>query len=171
MSIFKICFYKIIYNKQLKINNLLESYMLENSKIVIESGGKLIFRTAPICRENVKFNINGFLEIGKNVFINKDSSINIRGKMKIGDNCLFGENVKIYDHDHIFYLNDKIIERTKFIIKNINIGNNVWIGSNVTILKGVSIGNNSVIAAGSIVTKNVKENTVYKNTLKREQKV
>lgn len=161
ISILKICIYKIIYNKQLQVNNLLKSYILENSKIVIENNGMLIFKTSPICRENVKFNINGFLEIGENVFINKDSSINVRGKMKIGDNCLLGENVKIYDHDHIFYLDNRITESKKFTIKDIIIGNNVWIGSNVTILKGVSIGDNCVIAAGSIITKSIKKNTLH----------
>lgn len=40
------------------------------------------------------------------------------------------------------------------------IGENVWIGTNVRICKGVSIGNNSVIAAASVVTKDVPENTI-----------
>ena len=42
-------------------------------------------------------------------------------------------------------------------------GENVWIGGGAIILKGVTIGNNSVIAAGSIVTRNVPANTIYMN--------
>lgn len=42
----------------------------------------------------------------------------------------------------------------------VTIGENVWIGSNATILPGVMIGNNSVVAAGAVVTKDVPENTV-----------
>lgn len=41
------------------------------------------------------------------------------------------------------------------------IGDHVWIGANVTILKGVTIGENSVIASGSIVTKDVPANTMF----------
>lgn len=40
------------------------------------------------------------------------------------------------------------------------IGENVWIGSNATILPGVTVGDNSVVAAGAVVTKDVPQNTV-----------
>jgi maltose O-acetyltransferase len=43
---------------------------------------------------------------------------------------------------------------------SVEIGENVFIGSNVTILKGVRIGNNSVIACGSLVTKSIPDNTI-----------
>ena len=46
------------------------------------------------------------------------------------------------------------------IAKPIQVGNNVWIGANVSILPGVSIGNNVVIGAGSVVTKNIPDNVV-----------
>ena len=42
----------------------------------------------------------------------------------------------------------------------IHIGNNVWIGSNATILQGVTIGDNAVIGAGAVVTKDVAANTI-----------
>lgn len=42
--------------------------------------------------------------------------------------------------------------------KPINIGNDVWIGGNVTILPGGTIGNNVVVAAGAVVTKDVPDN-------------
>ena len=43
---------------------------------------------------------------------------------------------------------------------SINIGNHVWLGMRAIILKGVNIGDNSIVAAGSIVTKDVKANTI-----------
>lgn len=51
-------------------------------------------------------------------------------------------------------------KRGNTIPKPIIIGKNVWIGANVTILGGVTIGDNSVVAAGSVVNKDVPENTV-----------
>lgn len=44
--------------------------------------------------------------------------------------------------------------------KPIEIGDNVWIGGNVVVLPGVKIGNNSVIGAGSVVNKDIPENTI-----------
>lgn len=57
---------------------------------------------------------------------------------------------------HDYYIDDKLVENTK----EISIGDNVWIGNNVIILKGVNIGDNSIIAAGSIVNKDVSPNTI-----------
>lgn len=45
--------------------------------------------------------------------------------------------------------------------KPVKIGRNVWIGSNSTILPGVTVGDNAVIGAGSVVTKDIPENTVF----------
>ena len=44
--------------------------------------------------------------------------------------------------------------------KPVNIGDDVWIGGNVTILPGVNIGNNVIIAAGAVVTKDIPDNCV-----------
>lgn len=46
------------------------------------------------------------------------------------------------------------------IAKPVTIGNDVWIGGNVTILPGVEIGNNVIIAAGAVVTKNIPDNCI-----------
>ena len=46
------------------------------------------------------------------------------------------------------------------IAKPIHIGNDVWIGGNVTIMPGLTIGNNVVIAAGAVVTKDVPDNSL-----------
>ena len=58
---------------------------------------------------------------------------------------------KIYDKN----TNERINEGS-----SINIGNHVWLGMRAVILKGVNIGHNSIVAAGSIVTKDVKANTI-----------
>ena len=46
------------------------------------------------------------------------------------------------------------------IAKPVSIGNDVWIGGNVTILPGVTIGDNVIIAAGAVVTKDIPDNCV-----------
>ena len=46
------------------------------------------------------------------------------------------------------------------VAKPVTIGNDVWIGGNVTILPGVTIGNNVIVAAGAVVTKDVPPYTI-----------
>lgn len=118
-------------------------------------------------RSGTIFNISvdGILDIGKDVFINYGTIINVREHISIGDGCLIGQNVLMYDHDHD-YRSDNI--REKFITEPITIGKNVWIGSGVIILKGVNIGDNSVIAAGTVVTKDVPANVVYFREMGKE---
>ena len=47
------------------------------------------------------------------------------------------------------------------LVKKINIGDDVWIGAEVTILKGVKIGSGSIIATKTVVTKNVPNNSIF----------
>lgn len=103
---------------------------------------------------------DGLLKIGKNVFFNNYCSLAVRKKISIGDNCIFGENVKLYDHNHKYKDKRELICKQGFISDEIVIEEDCWIGSNVTILKGVRIGKHSVVGAGVIVYKDLPENSI-----------
>lgn len=110
--------------------------------------------------------IGPFVEVQKGVTINSDSKISshsfICEGVTIGKNCFIGHSV-MFTND--LFDSDKV-NSGDFILRETNIGNNVRIGSNATILP-VSIGNNVVIGAGSVVTKNIPENSVcYGNPAK-----
>lgn len=102
------------------------------------------------------------VSIGNNVFFNNDCSINALGKIIIGDDCLFGENVKMYDHNHIFSDLNKPIRKQGMKVGEIIIGNNCWICSNVTILSNVTIGDNVIIGANCLIYKSIPSNTIVK---------
>ena len=82
----------------------------------------------------------------------------IRYGLKIGNKTVIAPGVRIIDHDHD--TNPQKRHDNIFPGKEIVIGKNVWIGYDSTILKGVNIGDGAIIAAGSIVTKDVKSNTL-----------
>ena len=105
----------------------------------------------------------GEIVIGSNVFFNNYCSLNAMQHISIGDGTIFGENVKVYDHNHFYKNPDVPINEQGFTSSPINIGKHCWIASNVVILKGVTIGNNSVIGAGCIIYKDVPANTVVVN--------
>ena len=96
------------------------------------------------------------IRIGKNVFLNTGCSFQDRGGITIGDGALIGMNVTIATLNHGLPLETRSTTYPSPVV----IGENVWIGSNATILPGVTIGDNSVVAAGAVVTKDVPENTV-----------
>jgi len=111
-------------------------------------------------RDSLRVYIEGKISIDGNVFFNSNVSINCLDNISIGSDCLFGEQVKIYDHDHRYGMSVSV-STSGFTLAPVKIGNNVWVGSNVVILKGVTIGDNSVIAAGSVVNRDVPSNTLF----------
>lgn len=114
-------------------------------------------------RNNVILNLSAKAQcqIGSNVFINDNSAINSRKSIIIGDNTNIGQNVLIYDHDHDYKNLD--LMRNHFILGKVEIGNNVWLGSNVVILRDTFIGDNCVIGAGTVVKGTIPADTLYKN--------
>ena len=104
------------------------------------------------------------LTIGKNVFFNNYCSINCLEKIEIGENTMFGEGVKIYDHNHLHETTDRLIVfKDRFKTAPVIIGSNCWIGSNVTILKGVAIGNNVIVGANNLIYRSIPSNTIVKS--------
>lgn len=96
------------------------------------------------------------ITVGKNVFINACCHFQDQGGITLGDNCLVGHNIVFATLNHGFAPE----ERQSMLPAPIVVGRNVWIGSNSTILQGVTIGDNSIIAAGSVVTKDVPANAI-----------
>lgn len=109
----------------------------------------------------------GKIIIGKGVNFNHNCMCVSHESITIGDNCSFGPNVCIYDHDHAFDSNGKI--KGKFKSSEIIIEENVWIGANSVILRGSHIGANSIIGAGSIIKGKIPKNSII--TQKRETNI
>ena len=97
------------------------------------------------------------------IFFNNDCSLNANNSIEIGEGTLYGENVKIYDHNHRFN-QQKEIKQQGYSNGRVVIGQRCWIGSNVIILKGTEIGNNCVIGAGCVISGKISDNSVVRLT-------
>ncbi len=98
------------------------------------------------------------LTIGKNVFFNQNDVVVCLNRIVIGDDCMFGPNVCLYDHDHL-YTSERVFSHN-FKKGEIVIGNNVWVGANAVILRGTVIGDGAVIGAGTVIKGVVPPHTV-----------
>ncbi len=96
------------------------------------------------------------ITLGKRVFINAGCKFQDQGGISIGDDCLIGHNVVIATLNHDLAPS----RRADMHPAPVTIGRNVWIGANVTILAGVTIGEDAVVAAASVVTKDVPARSI-----------
>ena len=98
------------------------------------------------------------IEVGENFFANYNFIVLDGNYVRIGDNVWIAPNVGIYAAGHPLDVEDRIGgEEYAFPV---TIGDNVWIGGGVTILGGVTIGKNAVVAAGSVVIRDVPPDTL-----------
>lgn len=104
-------------------------------------------------------NSNSEIVIGNDVSINNSFSAIAFSKIEIGNNVLVGVNCSIIDTDG-HDLNPDFRTTGMPKISSVCIEDNVFLGSNVTVLKGVTIGKNSVIANGAVVTQSIPENSI-----------
>ncbi len=97
------------------------------------------------------------IRVGRNVFINQNCTFYDLGGLDIADDVMIGPNVSIITAGHPLEPSPR---RAVTIGKPIVIERNVWIATGATIIGGVTVGEDSVVAAGSVVTKNVPPNTL-----------
>lgn len=91
------------------------------------------------------------ISIGDNSYINQRTEIKCMSSVTIGDNTAIAWDCSIMDTDY-HSINGQEISRP------VKIGNHVWVGCKSVILKGVTISDGAIIAAGSVVTKDVPAN-------------
>lgn len=97
-----------------------------------------------------------FIRFGKNVFVNSGCMFMDRGGITLEDGVFIGPNVNIITENHA----EQPELRRNVYTKPILIRRNAWIGAAAVILPGVTVGENAIVAAGSVVTKDVPDNMI-----------
>ena len=116
--------------------------------------GRLLLRCTPVPAE-LGAAKGGSLVLGQRVFINTGATVVANHSITIGDDCLIGDFVAIFDTDH-----HQLEPSRPTRVAAVRLGANVWVGRSATILPGVSIGDHAVVAAGSVVTEDVPAKTL-----------
>ena len=95
------------------------------------------------------------LYVHKHSEINKNCFLLAKDKIEIGENSTLAYGVTILTSANPNGPHNKLAELYPAMTAPVVIGRDVWVGANATILPGVTIGDFSIVAAGSIVTRNV----------------
>jgi acetyltransferase-like isoleucine patch superfamily enzyme len=144
----------IIIGDQVEINSLCKEGVIIGNNVTIHKN------TIIECTGVIKEMGEGLI-IGNNVGIAQNCFIQVRGKVVIGSNIMFAPNVSIFSENHEFASTDKLIIEQGTTRKGVIIEDDVWLGTRSIILDGVNIGKGSIIAAGSIVNKDVPPYSIF----------
>lgn len=102
------------------------------------------------------------VHLGAGVYANFHLTLVDDGDIFIGDHTMLGPNVTLATAGHP--VEPHLRRRAYQYNRPIHLGENVWLGANVTVLPGVTIGENTVVGAGSLVTKDLPANVVAYGT-------
>lgn len=115
-------------------------------------------------KDGIRIHSSASIRNAQNIYIGKNSHININccvwagenSKIVLGDNLLMGPGVSIQADNHGTFRGEPMMFQER-VQKDIIIGNDCWLCSNVTITAGVHIADGCIVAAGAVVTKDITE--------------
>jgi acetyltransferase-like isoleucine patch superfamily enzyme len=102
----------------------------------------------------------GKVEIGAKTVIGQECTISAYQRVRIGDQCVIADRAMFIDFDHGIVEVERPIRMQGIYKRDVEVGNNVWIGYGACILRGVSVGDNSVIGTNAVVAKDVPANAI-----------
>lgn len=150
---------KIRYGKRINLSGL--GRVSRKAKITIKNNGTIEFKKGTrICEYSSISSDGGTIVFGENVGINRNTIISCHGKISIGKGTLIAPNVCIFDHNHRFNTSGL---SSGYSVGDVSIGDNCWIGANVTILKNTRIGDGCIIGAGCVVSGDIPAHTLVKS--------
>lgn len=147
---------KILLGRTVTIGRNVEINALSEEGVKIGNNVTILSNTIIECT-GVLRNIGVGLTIGNNVGISQNCFIQVRGRVKIGNDVIIGPGVSIFSENHNFTDSDLPVSAQGETRKGVIIEDGAWIGTRAIILDGVRVGKNSVVAAGSVVNRDVPQ--------------
>jgi acetyltransferase-like isoleucine patch superfamily enzyme len=144
---------KLIIGNNLYFENTHIKFLKDNGTITFHSNGFI--------KGNYTVGLNSEIEVGERLWITSDFSCHAteRAKIKIGNDCIFGDRIKISTSDLHPIFDVNTLERINKA-KDIIIDDYVWITSQISIMKGSYIRSGSVIAKGAVVSGSFPNNVI-----------
>ena len=130
-------------------------------ELKIEPRGKIRFGRFVWVGDGTKIRCHeGVVEIGAKTVMGQECTISAYQHVRIGEECVIADRAMFIDFDHGVVEVERPIRLQGIYKRDVEVGNNVWIGYGACILRGVSVGDNAVIGTNTVVTKDVPANAV-----------
>jgi len=130
-------------------------------ELKIEARGRIRFGRFVWIGDGSKIRCHeGMVEIGAKTVMGQECTISAYQRVRIGEQCVIADRAMFIDFDHGVVEVERPIRLQGIYKRDVEVGNNVWIGYGACILRGVSVGDNSVIGTGAVVTKDVPANAI-----------
>ena len=136
-------------------------FLGRNLELKIEPRGEIRFGRFVWIGDGTKIRCHeGVVEIGAKTVMGQECTISAYQRVRIGEECVIADRAMFIDFDHGIVEVERPIRLQGIYKRDVEVGNNVWIGYGACILRGVSVGDNSVIGTNAVVTKDVPANAV-----------
>ncbi len=134
-------------------------HLMRYPKLISVDDEVVLKRGAHICacNESATVHVGARTTVGYHTFIFASSGI------AVGSDCLIAPFVYLVDSDHEIALGTPINQQPNSSAP-IKIGNGVWLATGVKVLKGVNIGDGAVVAANSVVNRDIPPNEIWAGT-------
>lgn len=130
------------------------------ARLRVAKGGRAVFGAACALDRGFDLECRGTVEVGDRTVFGHDCTVAADRRVVIGRDCLLAEMVSVRDHDHAFDGSDQAVLDQGRVTAPVHIGDNVWLGSKVTVTKGVTIGSDVVVGANAVVTSDLPDGCV-----------
>jgi len=113
------------------------------------------------CRLDTMDGGGGRIDIGDKTIVYSGVEVMVHGgRVTIGRHCLITRRAAILTGGHGFARRDRLIQEQPFQCADVRVGDDCWIGFGAILLPGVTVGEGAVVAAGSVVTRDVPPYTI-----------
>ncbi|MED3897045.1 acyltransferase [Priestia aryabhattai] len=142
------------FGQSVTLNNYVEINALSKNGVVLGNNVSIGAYSKIQCTGSLS-KLGVGLEIGSNSGVGEFSYFGAAGGIKIGRNVIMGQNVRFHSENHIYNRIDIPIREQGVYSKGIIVEDDCWVGAGSVFLDGVTVGKGSVIAANSVVNKDV----------------
>lgn len=122
-------------------------------------GGSLVIGRGTDVRRGVTVTCSGSLSVGEEAVLSTGVHLHCAESLSIDDWTIIGEHSTVADSWHLRTPSDQPVHHATEA-SPVHIGRNIWIGAKVTVAAGVTVGDDAIVAAGAVVTRDVRPATL-----------